>query len=365
MKDDKIVMTLDAGGTNFVFSAIKAGKETVEPVKCSARQSSLHDLLNMIIGGFDKIKTQLGDNNPVAISFSFPGPAEYEQGIIGDLQNLPLFRGGVALGPMLQEKFGIPVFINNDGDLFAYGEAIAGLLPHVNRLLEEHGNPKRYKNIMGVTFGTGFGCGIVSDGHLLHGDNSAGGEINRFSDVFDKRFSIEESTTIKAIKRLYSTYSATSNTTLEPFDIYNIATGKAEGNKEAAIKTFKTFAEAAGTAIANAISLVDGIVVLGGGIANAYSLFISDLVATMRKPFITNDHNDGLLPRLETEVYNLEDAKETEVFLKGNTKTIQVPFSDTTVTYDAMKRIGVGVTRLGTEKAVAIGAYYYAINNLK
>ena len=35
-------------------------------------------------------------------------------------------RLGVALGPMLEEKFRIPVFINNDGDLFAYVEAIAG-----------------------------------------------------------------------------------------------------------------------------------------------------------------------------------------------------------------------------------------------
>jgi glucokinase len=49
-------------------------------------------------------------------------------GIIGDLENLPTFKGGVALGPMLEEIFNIPVFINNDGDLFAYGEAIAGLL---------------------------------------------------------------------------------------------------------------------------------------------------------------------------------------------------------------------------------------------
>ena len=42
---------------------------------------------------------------------------------------------------MLEEKFGIPVFINNDGDLFAYGEAIAGLLPFINSKLEEAGSP--------------------------------------------------------------------------------------------------------------------------------------------------------------------------------------------------------------------------------
>ncbi len=79
---------------------------------------------------------------PVAISFAFPGPADYPAGIIGDLPNLPAFRGGVALGPMLEEKFGIPVFINNDGDLFVYGEAIAGFLPYVNGLLEAGRQPE-------------------------------------------------------------------------------------------------------------------------------------------------------------------------------------------------------------------------------
>jgi len=37
-----------------------------------------------------------------AISFAFPGPADYEKGIIGILPNFPDFRGGVSLGFMLE-----------------------------------------------------------------------------------------------------------------------------------------------------------------------------------------------------------------------------------------------------------------------
>ena len=63
--------------------------------------------------------------NRLAISFAFPGPADYPNGIIGGwLPNFPSFRDGVALGPFLQEKFGVPVFINNGGDLFAYAFAL-------------------------------------------------------------------------------------------------------------------------------------------------------------------------------------------------------------------------------------------------
>ena len=71
---------------------------------------------------------------PVAISFAFPGPADYRNGVIGgNLPNFPSFRNGVALGPFLQHHYGIPVFIENDGNLFAYGEALSGALPMINQ----------------------------------------------------------------------------------------------------------------------------------------------------------------------------------------------------------------------------------------
>lgn len=116
-------------------------------------------------------------NEPVAISFAFPGPADYKNGVIGDLPNFPVFRGGVALGAFLEEEFGIPVYINNDGNLFAYGEALAGILPSINEELKAAGNPKRYKNLLGITLGTGFGAGVVIDNCLLTGDNGCGGDV--------------------------------------------------------------------------------------------------------------------------------------------------------------------------------------------
>ena len=170
--DQRVVMTLDAGGTNFCFSAIQAGAAVVEGVSMPSNGDDLPVCLKNIVDGFGRVMQQC-PVSPVAISFAFPGPCDYPHGIIGDLGNLPGFRGGVALGPMLADKFGIPVFLNNDGDLFAYGEAIAGLLPKVNKLLAEHGSPKRYQNLFGVTLGTGFGGGIVRKGELYIGDNSA------------------------------------------------------------------------------------------------------------------------------------------------------------------------------------------------
>ena len=176
-KDPRVVLTLDAGGTNFVFSAVQSDREVVEPLTLPSNAHELEACLGTIVEGFSKVKEK-APAAPAAISFAFPGPVDYPLGIIGDLGNLPAFKGGgVALGPMLEDRFEIPVFLNNDGDLFALGEAMAGFLPWVNGLLEEAGSPKRFRNLFGATLGTGFGGGIVGNGQLWIGDNSAGGEI--------------------------------------------------------------------------------------------------------------------------------------------------------------------------------------------
>lgn len=361
-EDQRIVMTLDAGGTNFVFSAIQAGEEVIQPITLPAPADNIAELLKRIIDGFEQVKTHL-KTAPVAISFAFPGPANYELGIIGDLVNLPLFRGGVALGPMLEAHFNIPVFLNNDGDLFTYGEAIGGFLPHINDLLEKSGSPKRFRNLLGGTFGTGFGGGIVSSGELLRGDNSAGGEINRMRNKVHPFYSVEETVSIRGIRRNYSRAAGISEILCPtPQSIFEIGMGKVDGNKEAARQAFKKFAIAAGDALANAITLVDGLIVLGGGISGAYPLFLQHLVNEMNYRFETPEGK--YLPRLEIKVFNLENEKELQRFITGDKREIEVPFSDKKISYDPLQRIGVGVTRLGTSKATSLGAYAFALHEL-
>lgn len=361
-KDSRIVMTLDAGGTNFVFSAVQAEKEIADPIILSSKGETLESILKTIIDGFHQVKSKVA-TKPIAISFAFPGPADYENGIIADLQNLPLFRGGVALGPMLSEKFRIPAFINNDGDLFAYGEAISGLLPEINNKLRESGNPKQYRNLLGVTFGTGFGGGIVTRNGLLFGDNSAGGEINRMRNKTFKNFDAEESISIRGLKREFANYSGLNiGSCPEPREIFEIGLGKKKGKKEAAIKAFEAFATDAADTLANAITLIDGLIVIGGGLSGAYPIFLPKLVAEMNHPFDTTSGHP--LDRLEAKAFNLEDPVALDKFLQPATLEIRIPFSDRSVVFDPVKKIGVGISRLGTSRAVSIGAYAFALHKL-
>jgi len=360
--DNRIVMTLDAGGTNFVFNAVRGGEEMFEPFRIKAKGETLEDVLKKIITGFSNVKSAL-DEKPVAISFCFPGPADYPRGIIGDLENLPTFRGGVPLKDMLEEKFGIPVFINNDGDLFAYGEAIGGLLPEINSKLEEAGNPKRYLNLFGVTFGTGFGGGIVNNGQLFIGDNSAGGEVNRMRNRLYLSTSAEDSTAIRGIRRVYAREAGIPiEEAPNPKDIQDIVLGTTDGNRDAALKAWEEMAVVAGDTLANAITLIDGIIVIGGGLAGAYSVFLQKLVDEMNASFHSLDGHD--LPRLEISVLNLENPAEMTKFLENKSIEIKVPFSDKVVNYNPSRYVGVGISRLGTSKAVSVGAYAYALAEL-
>jgi glucokinase len=360
--DDRTVMTLDAGGTNLVFTAICGNEPVIEEIILPTNGDDLYKCLFSIIEGFNRVKLKL-KTEPVAISFAFPGPADYPNGIIGDLPNLPAFRGGIALGALLQEKFNMPVFINNDGDLYAYGEAISGYLPYINNLLENAGSPKRYKNLLGLTLGTGFGAGIVHEDNLFFGDNSNSGEIWLLRDKLNPLTHIEEHTSIRGVKKVYAREANISfENSPSPKIIYDICIGKTEGNKNAALKAYQEMAEAAGDAISNAITLIDGLVVIGGGLSGASDIFLPYLINEMNSNFIKPDGTK--LRRLSSNIYNLDDKEQLSKFLQGKTKEILVYGTDRKIKYDPEMRIGVGITKIGTSKAISIGAYAFALKSL-
>jgi len=361
--DDRVVMTLDAGGTNLVFSAMQGGKEIVESEQMPSHPNDLDQCLKSVISGFEQVRLKL-KSPPVAISFAFPGPADYTAGIIGDLPNFPVFRGGVALGPLLEAHFGIPVFINNDGNLFAFGEAMGGILPEINQMLKESGIDKSFNNLFGVTLGTGFGGGIVVENNLYGGDNAASGEIWLMRNFLNTRINVEETVSVRGVKRAFHENTRIPSTdNLEPKDIYDIAVGERSGDKEAALKAYDDMALVIAESLANAITLLDGVMVIGGGIAGAKGLLMPRVVNYLNGNIELTDGTK--LPRLVSKVYNMDDEGERKSFTQFTTKAIPVPFSDKKVTYIPEKRLPIGTSRLGTSQAIALGAYAFALKHIK
>ena len=360
--DQRTVITLDAGGTNFVFGAIRANKFIVDPITLPSNADDLDKCMATLVDGFEQVMAKL-DHKPVAISFAFPGPADYANGIVGGfyLPNFPSFRDGVALGPFLEEKFGIPVYINNDADLYAYGEALAGALPEINAKLEKLGSAKRYQTLLGYTFGTGFGFGFVTNGELHTGDNSC---IETFCLRHKHMPGVmgEDGVAVRAVKRVYKEESGIDDPSLQPKDIYDIAEGTREGNQEAARKAFATMGEVAGDAMATAVTLIDGVIVIGGGITAAKKYIMPSLLEELRSQM----HSIGgeAFDRVQMKVFDLDNEAEFEQVAKGASRDLPVYGSDKVVAYDPMKRIGVMISHIGASTAISLGAYAYALNEV-
>lgn len=359
--DSRIVMTLDAGGTNMVFGAMQYGEFIVDPITLPANAHDLDLCLRTMVEGFRSVRDKL-DRQPVAISFAFPGPADYPNGIIGGyLPNFPSFRDGVALGPYLRKKFGIPVYINNDGDLFAYGEALGGILPEVNERLEMAGSAKRYRNLLGYTFGTGFGVGMIVNGQLNRGDNSCV-ETWCLPHSRQNGIIVEEGVSIRAVKRVYGELSGCPEHGLEPKEICEIADGLREGDMEAAKGAFAELGAVAGEAMATGVTLTDGLIVIGGGMTAAAKHFKPALLKALRGKISTI--GGDRIDKVQMKVYDLDDDADFQLFAKGSERKLKIYGSEVEVSYDPQKRIGVAISRLGANMATSIGAYVFALDQL-
>lgn len=359
---EPLILTLDAGGTNLIFSALKNGEIVGNPVHKSTIPDNLELFLQSMVEGFQSLSKQFTEP-AAAISFAFPGPADYKNGVIGDLQNLPAFRGGVALGPYLEKAFEVPVYIHNDGDMFALGEAKAGYLPWINQQLEAAGSTRRYRNIAGITLGTGFGNGIVIKGELLEGDTGTASEGWLLRNKVHNYTNIEDIVSRRAVKRMYAEQILMDPSAApEPEEIYDIARGAKDGVREAAVETWMRFGEALGDGIAHILTLIDGVVVLGGGLSGAYDQFSGAMMDELRGVY--RPLSGSRFKRLIQDVYNTEREFFLKEFLKEEEQRVTIPGSTAEVKYQSGKKIALGLSRLGTDKAVMLGCYYYALNHL-
>jgi predicted NBD/HSP70 family sugar kinase len=173
---------------------------------------------------------------------------------------------------------------------------------------------------------------------------------------------VEDGVAIRAVKRVYGEKSGNPDHGLEPKDICEIADGTREGDREAAKEAFATLGRIAGAAISTAVTIIDGLVVIGGGISAASRWIMPALLEEMRSKLHTLGGDEVNL--VQMKVYDLENADEFKLFAKGEVKKVKVYGEDRYVDYDSQKRIGIAISKLGASKAVSVGAYAFALSEL-
>ncbi|MBR6790710.1 MAG: ROK family glucokinase [Oscillospiraceae bacterium] len=97
-----------------------------------------------------------------SVGIGTPGAIDSKNGLVVYANNLEMKN--TPLGEYMRARINKPVYVENDANVAAYGEALAGAAAGID-------------NVVVITLGTGVGGGIIIDGKIYTGFNQFGGEL--------------------------------------------------------------------------------------------------------------------------------------------------------------------------------------------
>jgi glucokinase len=157
------VIGVDLGATNIRGATVQDGVLSDIVSQPINSNGTVEDVLNDIYQVTDKL-FETGD--VTALGIGVPSVVDVTEGIVYDVQYIPSWKE-VYLKRIMQERYQIPVYVNNDANCFAVGEY-------------HYGKGSDTASMIGLTLGTGLGAGIVINGHLYPGVNCGAGEFGFF-----------------------------------------------------------------------------------------------------------------------------------------------------------------------------------------
>ena len=244
-----MVIGVDVGGTN-IRAGLERGGEIIHPRNApfntrGSLRETLDELMHFI--------RPLFDHDVTGIGIGVPSVVDVDKGVVLNAANIPSWER-VPIKDILHEAFNVPVYVNNDVNCFALGEHRFGQL-------------KGVKNGVGVSSGTGLGCGLIINHQLFSGTNCGAGEIGLLP-YLDHNME----------------YYASGNF----FRVnYNLSGEEAsrlaqQGDREA-LKYWEAFGVHMGQAIKSLMYAYDPeAIVLGGSLSKAFDLYRASLYASLQ-----------------------------------------------------------------------------------
>jgi len=237
---NKELLGVDIGGTNFKIGRVKNSiieEEIFVGVNISATEEETIDTLLKSIDS-------LINSDIHMIGVGVPGVVDPIAGIIYDIQNIPVWKE-IPLKEILQRRYNLPVFINNDANCFALGEKIFG-------------KGRDYENFVGLSIGTGLGMGIIINNQLYNGVLCGAGEIG----MLCYKDSI--------IENYASSFFFSTNYDRSAKELNEMA----EKGDTLALKAFDEFGQHLGEAVKDVLYMyAPEAIILGGSISKAYPYF--------------------------------------------------------------------------------------------
>ncbi|MEJ2581949.1 MAG: ROK family protein [Acidobacteriota bacterium] len=234
------IIGVDLGGTKISVGAV-SGSEVIRIVRREVpAQESADIVLEEIFGAIGDVFIP----SVVGIGCGVPSVVDVAEGVVFDVENIPSWKE-MPLKAKLEERFGVPASINNDANAFAVGEHVFGV-------------GRAYRDLVGLTLGTGMGTGVIVNGRLYSGSNCGVGEIGMMA---HKGLTLEEYCSGPFFQREYS---------MAGDEIYR----RARAGEADALAAFERFGAELSEAVMIALYAYDPqAVIFGGSISSAFDLF--------------------------------------------------------------------------------------------
>ena len=269
-----LVLGVDVGGTKVAVGAVR-GAEVTEQVEHPTGLSSTRQLLDGLEAAVHELIRVAGE--PAAIGVGVPSQIEYSTGTVETSVNIPL--RGVPLREELGRRFGVPVFVDNDANVAALGEA---QLVHTG-------------NLVMLTLGTGVGGGVIIGGRIFRGAHGLGAELGHFTlnpdgppcpGTCPNSGCVEAYCSGQALERDATELASDKPGTrlAEALDGHGKVSGRelvaaAEEGDPDALLLFERFARMLGVAIAGYVNVFEPEhLVIGGGLSRASHLYLERAV---------------------------------------------------------------------------------------
>lgn len=262
----KYLIGIDLGGTKIAAAAFdmegnRLGK--IARLPTMARMKPAVTLTNMkrVV---KQAKAEAGvSGDPQVVGMGSSGPLDPANRVLHDRDSLPnLF--GFKIGRFSENELGAPLHLENDAACFALGEAI-------------HGAGRGHAIVLGITLGTGFGCGISVRERIFSGATNNAGEV-AYCKVGESDFDHACSGygVVQQYRRLLGARPPAGTTSKEIGDL-------ADRGDRVAVQAWRAYGRNVGTAIGTICCVIDpSVVVLGGSVNRRLALFEETMLASAR-----------------------------------------------------------------------------------
>ena len=164
---------VDLGGTNISVGVVDENWNIIGrgKRKTGAGRPAEEVMADIAAASMDAVKDAgLRLEQIESLGLATPGSVEKDTGVIPFSNNLNFHH--VPARELLSKWFNCPIYLDNDANCAALGEALAG-------------SGKGVGSFIAITLGTGVGSGIVIDGKIVNGVNDAAGECGHMVIAID------------------------------------------------------------------------------------------------------------------------------------------------------------------------------------